>query len=285
MGQDTGYSAPFALQDILAQKRAVQHQKLVDSLNLVQEQATMENAAKQRDIQQQQLKDNAAYRAQEIAGQNADRASREMIAKLPQRQTQPGIVEEYQYAKNNGYKGSFSQYQTEDANRKRTASPAPNFTYAGTDPDTGRPFSGNGRTGGFVTTDDKGNVVPYLGKAGAKPSASAEGRKITASEANKGAGLRIKATPKPGFLSTVSGGMFGGDSPAGAGDVAAFNQWQNTTITNYPASPDVKDTVRDVLSKEDPTTSSDDIIKAHAGVFTGKDAEDFADLIASVRGQ
>ena len=38
-----GYSAPFALQEILVQKRAVQHQKLLDSLNLAQAESQIED--------------------------------------------------------------------------------------------------------------------------------------------------------------------------------------------------------------------------------------------------
>lgn len=34
----------------------------------------------------------------------------------------PAMAQEYEYAKKNGYKGSFTQYQNEDANRKRSAS-------------------------------------------------------------------------------------------------------------------------------------------------------------------
>ena len=43
-----GYSAPFALQEILTQKRAVQHQKLLDSLNVVEAQAQIEDRVQRR---------------------------------------------------------------------------------------------------------------------------------------------------------------------------------------------------------------------------------------------
>ncbi len=39
--------------------------------------------------------------------------------------TQPASVQEYQYAKTNGYKGSFTDYQNEDANRKAKATAQP----------------------------------------------------------------------------------------------------------------------------------------------------------------
>lgn len=172
------------LQDILAQKRADQHQKLVDSLNLVSTQAQMEDAVKQREIQANQLKDNAAYRNAELSNQTKDRASREKIAMAPARVQPPNSVAEYQFAKDNGYKGTYMQYQKEDANWRKQNSPVPNFTYAGTNPDNGRPFSGDSRTGGFVIADDNGKIVPYLGKAGAKPPANSPDKGITTADVN-----------------------------------------------------------------------------------------------------
>lgn len=286
MAQNDGYSAPFILQDILTQKRAAQHQKLIDSLDLVQQQANMENAAKQREQQAQDAKDTAAYRTGQLQNDAADRLSREKIAMLPARENPPSIVSEYEYAAKNGYKGNFSQYQTEDANRKRVNQPRDTGTYIGpaTGPD-GQVVPGKHvimQNGGLRVVDTPGFGL------GAKPSNAGAGKKgsnISASEANALAKLRGKATPKPGFMQTVTGGMFGSPSAAQDVDVSAFNQQVQTTISNYPASPDVKDTVRDVLAKENPNTPTADIIKAHAGVFNPQEMEEFSDLLQSVRGE
>ncbi len=43
---------------------------------------------------------------------------------------QPEIVKEFEYAKKNGYTGSFEDYQNEDANRKRSTTAAPKQTNA-----------------------------------------------------------------------------------------------------------------------------------------------------------
>lgn len=281
MAQNDGYSAPFILQDILTQKRAAQHQKLIDSLDLVQQQANMENAAKQREQQAQDAKDTAAYRTGQLQNDAADRLSREKIAMLPARENPPNIVAEYEYAAKNGYKGSFSQYQTEDANRKRVNPGAgPNYTYSGVDPKTGRPFTINNKTGQSFTMDDAGKPVLYLGPAGAKPSAAGAGKKgsnISAQEAGALAKLRGAATPKAG--------MFYGTNPAPDKDVAAFNQQVQTTISNYPGSPDVKDTVREVLAKDDPKIKTTDIINTHRGVFSDAELEEFSDLLYATRGE
>lgn len=281
MGQDTGYSAPFVLQDILAQKRAVQHQKLVDSLNLVQQQASMEDQAKQRDIQQQQLKDNAAYRNEQIAEGGKDRASREKIAFAPARVQQPGIVEEYQYALKNGYKGDFSKYQTEDANRKRPTSPVPAFSYAGTDPDTGKPFSSNTRTGGFVTQDAKGGIIPYFGKAGAKPTTGGGDEPKPAEYINLSK-LAKKATAGP----ARSFGLRAGKDPD-PGDVTAYNSALNSIVTRTKAPAPVVEGVLHAL-EEDPSIPTAKIIadnRAANPTATPEELQQFENLLIRARGR
>lgn len=58
----------------------------------------------------------SAYREGKAA---ADKAAAE--AKKIENQSLPASAQEYEYAKRNGYTGSYTQYQTEDANRKRVA--------------------------------------------------------------------------------------------------------------------------------------------------------------------
>lgn len=57
----------------------------------------------------------------QVGDQYIDPTTGEAILQTPKERT--GIVGEYQYAKTQGYKGSFTDYQNEDANRKRAAAP------------------------------------------------------------------------------------------------------------------------------------------------------------------
>lgn len=74
------------LQDVLAQKRAEQHQKLIDSLNVVETQNQMRSVEQQRAQAKQNAQDEATYRAAQISESAADRASREKIAAMPPRE-------------------------------------------------------------------------------------------------------------------------------------------------------------------------------------------------------
>jgi hypothetical protein len=57
----------------------------------------------------------------QVGDQYIDPTTGEIIKQTPKEKT--GIVGEYEYAKSQGYKGTFEQYQNEDANRKRAAAP------------------------------------------------------------------------------------------------------------------------------------------------------------------
>jgi hypothetical protein len=68
-----------------------------------------------------------------IAALNAAKSPEEVAAILqvtglsafaPEKVTQPASVQEYEYAKKNGYTGTFAQYQNEDANRKAVVAKA-----------------------------------------------------------------------------------------------------------------------------------------------------------------
>lgn len=102
---------------------------------------------------------------------------------------------------------------------------------------------------------------------------------ISAAEASKLATLRGKATPKSNSLMGFSWSSKPNDQ-----DVAAYNQMLETTLSKYPTSPDVRDTVRDVLAHEKDDTPNDEIIKRHSSVFNPQELEQFSDLLHIVRG-
>lgn len=279
---DTGYSAPFVLQDILAQKRAVQHQKLVDSLNLVQQQSSMEDAAKGRQIQQQQLQDNAGYRNDQLAESKADRASREKIAMAPARVQQPSIVEEFEYAKNNGFKGTFGQYQNEDANRKRLNVPAGPQAQLFQAPDPNDPTkmvshwlkpgdqpSEANRINGLAIR--KGNEAPGSTGDGPKPAEF-----INLSK------LAKKATAGPARMFGMRDGK-----PADPGDVAAYNQALNSIVARTKADPAVIEGVLASLD-EDPSIPTSKIIQDQIAAnpdATPEEIQQFKMLVTIARGR
>jgi len=57
----------------------------------------------------------------QVGDQYIDPTTGETIQQTPKERT--GIVGEYEYAKSQGYTGTFEQYQNDDANRKRAAAP------------------------------------------------------------------------------------------------------------------------------------------------------------------
>ena len=86
-------------------------------------------------------------------------------------------IQEYNFAKSQGYKGSYTQWETESANRRRLQDPA-RYQWSGTDPATNLPISMNTATGTFrVAPRIEGQTPPATGgkKAlgiGPKPSSS-----------------------------------------------------------------------------------------------------------------
>ena len=277
MAQD-GYTAPFVLQDILAQKRAQQHQKLIDSLNLVQTQAEMENQAKR---QQQDAVDSQAtadFRTKTLADNAADRASREKIAAMPGRESQPGIVQEYEYAKKNGYTKSFSDFQNEDANRKRPVTPRDTGTYVGpaTGPD-GKPVPGKH----VVMQNGVLRVVDTPGFGlGAKPSAAGADKGPSPAEF-------INLAKLAGAAATGPDRMFGmrAGKPADPKAVAAYTQALNNIVTRYNAPREVVEGVLAAL-QEDPNVPTQQILDAQASSgATPEELAKFRELLVIARGQ
>jgi len=97
MAQGPWSNVPNVLQDILAQKRVAQQQRLMNELAVAEQQAKMEDAAKQQEHQRKVLEAQAAenaataaYRSRQLGQQvsegAAERASREKIAAMPVRE-------------------------------------------------------------------------------------------------------------------------------------------------------------------------------------------------------
>ena len=99
---------------------------------------------------------------------------------------------------------------------------------------------------------------------------------LSAAEKNNLTKLRAKAEPISGW--------FGTTAPKDQ-DVAAYRQGQMNIISGYPTTPDVRDTVADVLnSTDDATTPTVDIVERHKDVLPPDELEQFADLLRQVRG-
>lgn len=275
MAQNTGSWSivPNVLQDILTEKRAAQHQKLIDSLNLVQQQSAMENAAKEQQRQLDEAAATAEYRKGTLAEQAADRLSREKIAGMRPAAGRPSIIEEYEYAKANGYPGSFVQYQTEDANRKKVnppQGPAPSFQLAGTDPTTGKPMVMDARTGQFRIADS--------GPIGPKPSAGS-GKGPSPAEFINLSKLAGKAASTPGKL--------WGTTPAKPQDVAAYNQALNSIVARYNAPKEIVEGVlRAIDEYPEPDIPSAQIIELQKqSGATPEELAKFAELLTIARGR
>lgn len=277
-----GYTAPSVLQDILAQKRAQQHQKLVDSLNLVQQQAAMENQAKQQQQQADEARALGEYRTGQLKESAEDRASRERIAAMPQRD-QP---EEQAYTI--GPTGKVTMLTRPDKSPLMTRGSArtelgfapqgpqaQNPQYAMTDPKTGKPVL---LSEGQMFTMEGGKRVPYEGPAGAKPTAAQTGGPSSA-EFNRLAVLAKAAASRPGML--------WGQNEAPAGDQAAFTQQLNNIVARYKASPDIIQAVLNVMT-EDPAVPSSELIaefNAENPDATPEEKAKFVEMVTIARGQ
>ena len=156
--------------------------------------------------------------------------------------------------------------------------PTPTASHIGNDAD-GNPITFANRfdaEGKPVYVDIHGKR--YTGQVSPKPTAQPRGSQISASEYNRLATLRGKAAERSGIFGV-------GSRAANPEDLDAYRQGQMNVISSYNTSPDVKDTVGDVLrSEEDQNTPTEEIIKRHRGIFNEQELSDFADLLRVVRG-
>jgi len=285
MAQGPWSNVPNVLQDILTQKREAQHQKLIDSLALVQQQAEMENQVKQREQAAQEAKALAGYRTGQLAESAADRASREKIAAMPVREAPEGPA--YTVGPTGKITASLDPLtgkpiMTRAADPRMELGFAPqgpqpqNPVYAMTDPQTGKPVLLS--EGQMFTVDEKGKRVPYSGPAGAKPTAAQTGGPSSA-EFNRLSILAGKAASRPGML--------WGQREAPSADVAAYNQQLNNIVARYKTTPDVIKAVQNAM-EEDPSLPSSEILKDFEAAnpnATASEKAKFAELLTVARGQ
>lgn len=151
----------------------------------------------------------------------------------------------------------------------RPNDPQGSFSYAGTDPKSGLPVIMNNRTGVLSV----GNIA-----VGAKPTAASELRsKIPPTLYNALATARGKAAPSAGIFG-VGGGRV---DPKGN---EQYRQAQLNIVNAAPVTPDVKDTIIDVINDPEAAgTPTTEIIEAHKGVFNEKELDEFSQLLFLVR--
>lgn len=160
---------------------------------------------------------------------------------------------------------------------RQPATPKQTFTTPGLVTEDGRlvtvvdgvPYAVNPKTG-------KNEV--YSGKIGAKPTMSnRKPGQVPSAVQNKLTDLRGKASREANMF-----GLGGATKQ----DIAAYNQAMENFISDYDASPDVKETVRAILaSPKDQGNSTDVIVKRHKGVFNDDDAYKFEDMLYTTRGR
>ena len=154
------------------------------------------------------------------------------------------------------------------------ASGTPQMKPAGRTEDGSLVFTSNrmGPDGMPVLIDQWGS--PYTGKVLPLTGGSKQpGRNVTPAEAAKLAILRGKAMKQ---------GTFFGGGPKDE-DVQAYNQMLETIISNYPTTPDVRDTVRDVEDKE-PGTPLPELLERMRSAFSDpQEFEQFSDLMHVIR--
>lgn len=144
----------------------------------------------------------------------------------------------------------------------------------------GRDEHGHGvilQDGNLWVTEPGGKREPYTGPLDAKASATGSKTAYTPQEMAKAADLRAKATPTPGRV-------YGTNQPDPK-NVAAWEQFREGVINRHQASPDVNDTIRDILNTEGPEVTNDEILAKDLSNFDNpKDQNDFKDLLYFLRG-
>ena len=308
------------LQEILLRKKQEKRQRLLDEFGVVEAQSQLktraadqaaraqeyaaqadERTARARDFDRKG-KQHAEYRGAvdsflgspefskldpekqglyKIAGMSPDPSIwQTVINKSMDTPTKPSMVAEYEYAKENGYKGTFEQYQNDDANRRKVNPPAgPNHTPSGIDPTTGRQVVTNNKTGQAFTMDDSGKLVLFLGNRTANPPAERPNTP-TASEFMKLADLTKAASPGPPRLM----GMRAGKEPD-PGAVNARDQALNQIVVRYKTTPAVIQAVLDAL-QEDPSVTNEEIINdVKASGATPEELQKFQEMLVIARGR
>ena len=128
------------------------------------------------------------------------------VFSAPSKENLPASVQEYEYAKNNGYKGSFTDYQNADANRKISVARSTNDSQGLVDTIIQNP-------GLFeqLTASEKARVAPALQQAGfsnfGKPLSDTAIKEISQSESalNNLADLRQKVKDNISYVGPISG--------------------------------------------------------------------------------
>lgn len=308
-----GSAVADQLQTLLANKRAERQQRLVDSLNVVNSQSNLEDHALQ-------VKSQADERAAKVADLQAREADRNKLIQglsaFDPSKLDPEDQQMFKLVQSTGNPDLLKTLITGSMNRERkpqggdvlTVDKDGNVVDSGVYADYGQhvqqlpqPPQANAANvqqiyKRFVPDPNhpgqKVEETHWL-FPGQKPSAAtlidgdmykgnppqtkAEAGPTAADRANI-AKLKKTAVDKPGFFG------FGG-SKAKPGDVAAFNQAVDTYIGKYPTSQDVRDTVRDVINHEDPSTPVADIVAAHKDAFqTPAELDQFNELLSEVRG-
>jgi len=160
---------------------------------------------------------------------------------------------EYLDAKSEGYKGTFPQYQTEDANRKRVQPPQDHGTFLD------RPVldaQGNPVPSQvYIMRNGKLTIetVPGGGSLGAKPSTSGSKAIITPTDDRQYAKLRGLGTTQPGGLS----GFLPDKKPTEKAK-AEFLQFEDSLYGRFPS--DISNLVKTIVKTTPAGVSNEDII-------------------------
>lgn len=282
-----GYTAPFVLQDILTQKRAAQHQKLVDSLNLVQQQAEMENQAKRQAQAEAEAKATAEYRASQLTESGLDRASREKIAAMPQRE-QP---EQPMYTV--GPTGKVTPVLdpvTKQPIKSRGANPLLELGFPPQGPAGAQP-----QLYQVPDPENPGQVISHWLRPGEQPNDKTRIGGLAIRKGNEPVGGGKGPSPAEFInLAKLAGGaatgparMFGmrAGKPADPKAVAAYNQALNNIVMRYQAPKEIVEGVLAAL-QEDPNIPTQQILDAQAqSGATPQELAKFRELLIIARGQ
>ena len=290
-----GYTAPFLLQDILAQRRIDQHQKLVDSLNLRQAQAEMENTVKSQAQAEEAARATAAFRVSQLAESAADRAasgtesaadraSREKIALMPQREA----PEQEMFTV--GPTG-----KTTPLINPRTGLP---IKTRGTNPllELGfppQPSAAGGPQLYQVTDSTTGTVESHWLRPGQQPSDQTKISGLAIRKGNEPTADTTKPSRVPPGLATklatakgVVEGSKGWWNPSGSAKSRGEYDSLVRQVVNYAQSPTVKQYVRQILI--DPDTAgrtTEELVVPYTSILSPDELNEMRDVLSGVRGQ
>ncbi len=226
-----GLGAPTAENPLGLDTSTAPAAKIVDGKRLFAGTAKQQEEGKKRETRASYINslpagpERSYYEAQDAVGDTTPGAY-----VPPRTQAKPPSVLEYEYAKSQGYTGTYQQYQNEDANRRARAAKAPSApqVFYGED---GKPHAIQ------FMPDGTSREVPL--PAGMSGKIQPKKVKTPAEiEAERRAAARGTATGKAdvagsgGTISAVLGGIFGGGpqrtgaaAPAAAGAPPAIEEW------------------------------------------------------------